>query len=122
MMTRAGKQLSRILMMGAVAVVSAAAPPGAGAAPQSQSATAGAAQQSNQQSDITITRKIRRAVVKDKNLSTAAHNVTIVTKDGRVTLKGKVQSDAEKRTVESAAVNVAGQGNVDDQLTTSTTQ
>lgn len=108
--------------MGAVAVVSAAAPPGAGAAPQSQSATAGAAQQSNQQSDITITRKIRRAVVKDKNLSTAAHNVTIVTKDGRVTLKGKVQSDAEKRTVESAAVNVAGQGNVDDQLTTSTTQ
>jgi osmotically-inducible protein OsmY len=48
-----------------------------------------------------------------------AHNVTIITQDGKVTLKGKVDSDAEKQTVESAAVSVAGPGNVDDQLTTS---
>lgn len=109
--------------MGAVAILFAAAPPfEAGAAPQSQSATAGAGQQSNQPSDITITRNIRRAVVKDKSLSTAAHNVTIITKDGKVTLKGKVKSEAEKQTVESAAANIAGQGNVDDQLTTSATQ
>lgn len=115
----AGEQLSRLLMAGAVAVLCAAAPSGVRAA-QTQGATAGAAQQSNQSSDITITRNIRRAVEKDKSLSTEAHNVTIITKDGKVTLKGRVKSEAEKQTVETAAANVAGQGNVDDQLTTST--
>lgn len=106
--------------MGAVAVLLAAAAPGpAHAAIQSQNSTAGAAQQSNQSSDITITRNIRRALIKDKSLSVEAHNVTIITKDGKVTLKGRVESPAEKQTVESAANNVAGAGNVDDQLTTS---
>jgi hyperosmotically inducible periplasmic protein len=114
---RAAKSLSQMLAIGvAAAALSAAAP---SAAVQSQSATAGAAQQSNRSSDLTITRNIRRAVIKDKSLSTEAHNVTIITKDGKVTLKGKVKSDAEKQTVESAATNVAGAGNVDDQLTTS---
>jgi osmotically-inducible protein OsmY len=88
------------------------------AAMQLQSAVAGAAQQSNQSSDLTITRNIRRALVKDKALSVEAHNVTIITKDGKVTLKGRVESVSEKQTVESAANNVAGVGNVDDQLTT----
>jgi osmotically-inducible protein OsmY len=101
----------------AAAALSAAAP--SAVAVQSQNATAGAAQQSNRSSDLTITRDIRRAVIKDKSLSTAAHNVTIITKDGKVTLKGEVKSDSEKQAVESAATNVAGAGNVDDQLTTS---
>lgn len=75
-----------------------------------------------QSSDIAITRNIRRAVVKDKSLSTAAHNVTIITKDGKVTLKGRVKSDSEKQTVESAAASIAGAGDVDNQLTTSGAQ
>jgi hyperosmotically inducible protein len=115
---RTAKSLSQMLAIGvAAAALSAAAPPAIAA--QSQNATAGAAQQSNQSSDLTITRNIRRAVIKDKSLSTAAHNVTIITKDGKVTLKGEVKSDSEKQAVESAATNVAGAGNVDDQLTTS---
>jgi hyperosmotically inducible protein len=113
---RAAYNLARILSVGAVVALSTAAPLPAGAA--EQSATAGAAQQSNQSSDITITRNIRRAVIKDKSLSTAAHNVTIITKDGKVTLKGRVKSDTEKQTVETTATNVAGAGNVDDLLTT----
>jgi hyperosmotically inducible periplasmic protein len=113
----------RILAMGVVAAfLSAAAPRPVNAATQSQNATAGAAQQSNQSSDIAITRDIRRALIKDKSLSVEAHNVTITTKGGKVTLKGRVQSGAEKQTVESAASNVAGVGNVDDQLTTSASQ
>lgn len=112
----AASNLVRILAMGAVVALSTALPPLASAAQQSP--TAGAAQQSNQSSDIEITRNIRRAVVKDKTLSTAAHNVTITTKDGKVTLKGRVKSDAEKQTVETAATSVAGAGNVDDQLST----
>ncbi len=107
----------RLAAVGAFLAATAAGP--AGAAMQSQSAVAGAAQQSNQSSDLTITRNIRRALVKDKSLSVEAHNVTIITKDGKVTLKGRVESAAEKQTVESAANNVAGVGNVDDQLTTS---
>jgi hyperosmotically inducible protein len=115
------KEMStKVVRLVAVAACLAAAAPGpANAAAQSQDAAAGAAQQSNQSSDLTITRNIRRALVKDKSLSVEAHNVTIITKDGKVTLKGRVESAAEKQTVESAANNVAGVGNVDDQLTTS---
>jgi osmotically-inducible protein OsmY len=102
--------------MGAAVALSTAVPSPASVA--QQSAAAGAAQQSNQSSDIEITRNIRRALIKDKTLSTAAHNVTIITKGGKVTLKGRVKSDAEKQTVETAATSVAGAGNVDDQLTT----
>jgi hyperosmotically inducible protein len=116
---RTARSLSQILAIGVAAAALSAAAPSAAAAAQSQNATAGAAQQSNQSSDLTITRNIRRAVIKDKSLSTAAHNVTIITKDGKVTLRGEVKSDAEKQAVESAATNVAGAGNVDDQLTTS---
>jgi osmotically-inducible protein OsmY len=116
-------EVLRVVAMGVVATfLFAAAPEPAIAAAQSQNAAAGAAQQSNQPSDIAITRDIRRALMKDKSLSIAAHNVTIITKAGKVTLKGKVESAAEKQTVESAAGNVAGAGNVDDQLTTSANQ
>ncbi len=108
--------LARILTMGMVVALSTAMP--SFAAKAEQSSTAGAAQQSNQSSDIAITRNIRRALVKDKSLSISAHNVTIITKDGKVTLKGRVKSDAEKQTVETTAASVAGAGNVDDQLTT----
>lgn len=119
MQMKAIKNPSRMLAIGVVAAVfSAATFSPTGAAAQPQTATAGAAQQSNHLSDINITRDIRRAVIKDKSLSMQAHNVTIVTKDGKVTLKGRVKSEAEKQTVESAATNVAGEGNVQNQLTT----
>ena len=122
-MRETATEVLRIVVMGVVATfLFAAAPKPAIAAAQSQNAAAGAAQQSNQSSDITITRDIRRALMKDKSLSIAAHNVTIITKGGKVTLKGRVDSAAEKQTVESAATNVAGAGNVDDQLTTGVSQ
>jgi hyperosmotically inducible protein len=122
MRTMATKVL-RVVAMGVVAAsLSAAAPKPVIAATQSQNASAGAAQQSNQSSDIAITRDIRRALIKDKSLSMAAHNVTIITKGGKVTLKGRVESATEKQTVDSAASNIAGAGNVDDQLTNSVGQ
>jgi hyperosmotically inducible periplasmic protein len=109
------KKAIDLAAVGAVAIVLSAAP----AAATAQEATSGAAQQSNHMSDLTITRNIRRAVLRDKSLSTEAHNVTIITKDGKVTLKGPVKSDSEKQTVESAASSIAGPGNVDDQLNVS---
>ena len=52
----------------------------------------------------------------DKSLSTYAHNVKVVPKDGQVTLKGPVRSDEEKKSVEAKAVEVAGAGHVTNQI------
>jgi hyperosmotically inducible protein len=73
-------------------------------------------QQKNNAHDLEITRKIRQSLVKDKALSRYAHNVKIITQDGHVTLKGPVRSEEEKRTIETRAVDVAGAGNVTNQM------
>lgn len=65
-------------------------------------------QQSANKSDREITRDIRRSIVADKSLSTYAHNVKIITRNGAVTLKGPVHSDDEKQAVASKAAEVAG--------------
>ena len=54
--------------------------------------------------------------MKDKSLSTYAHNIKIITQDGKVTLKGPVRSEEEKASIESKAVAIAGQNNVTNQL------
>jgi len=73
-------------------------------------------QQSNSKTDVAITRDIRRAIVQDKNLSTYAHNVKIITQHGQVTLKGPVSTEEEKKAVEAKAAEVAGAGNVKSQV------
>jgi hyperosmotically inducible periplasmic protein len=65
-------------------------------------------QQKMNMSDREITRKIRRALVADDSLSTYAHNVKIITRDGLVTLRGPVRSAEEKQLVEAKAAEVAG--------------
>lgn len=65
-------------------------------------------QQTNNKSDVELTRQIRRAVVRDKTLSTNAHNVKIIVQHGDVTLRGPVKSEAEKMEVEKKAVAVIG--------------
>ena len=64
--------------------------------------------------------KIRKAVVSDKSLSTAAHNVNITSQDGVVTLKGTVKSEDEKKAIEDKAAEIAGQGKVTSELTVAT--
>jgi hyperosmotically inducible protein len=73
-------------------------------------------QAKNNLSDRKIMQKIRKAVVKDKSLSTYAHNVKIISEHGKVTLKGPVHSEDESTSIETKALKVAGQGNVDNQL------
>ena len=73
-------------------------------------------QQKEASSDRELTRKIRRAIVEDKSLSTYAHNVKIITQNGKVTLKGPVHSEDEKKTVEAKAAEIAGAGNVTNEL------
>ena len=59
-----------------------------------------AMQQSNDKSDIDLVAKIRKAVVKDKSLSTNAHNVKIVTNKGSVQVIGPVANEDEKKALE----------------------
>jgi hypothetical protein len=73
-------------------------------------------QQKMNPADRTITQKIRKAIHEDTTLSTYAHNVKIITQDGKVTLRGPVRSEDEKSNIEAKAVAVAGQGNVTNQL------
>ena len=72
--------------------------------------------QSSKESDVTITRDIRKQLVADESLSTNAHNVKVITVDGVVTLRGPVASAAEKSRVADMAAKVAGAGKVRDQL------
>jgi len=73
-------------------------------------------QQKDNRSDRDITQQIRQSIMKDKSLSTYAHNVKIVTQDGQVTLKGPVQSEDEKKAIEAKATEVAGEHKVTSEL------
>jgi hyperosmotically inducible periplasmic protein len=65
-------------------------------------------QQKENKSDRELARQVRRALVKDKSLSTYAHNVKVIGENGIVTLKGPVHSDQEKQAVEAKAAEAAG--------------
>jgi hypothetical protein len=69
-------------------------------------------QQKQNPSDVEITRQIRQLVTKDKQLSTNAKNVKIITQNGNVTLAGPVGSEEEKKSVEAKANQVAGASHV----------
>jgi len=72
--------------------------------------------QSNAKPDVELTAKVRQAVVKDDALSTSAKNIKIITVDGVVTLRGPVNSQAEKDSVAAKATQLAGAGKVVNQL------
>jgi hyperosmotically inducible periplasmic protein len=66
--------------------------------------------------DRALTKKIRKTIHEDTTLSTYAHNIKIISQDGKVTLRGPVRSDEEKTNIEAKAVAAAGQGNVTNEL------
>ena len=68
-------------------------------------------------SDRDLMKRIRKSLMDDKSLSTYAHNVKVIAQNGKVTLKGPVRSEVEKKTVEQKATEVAGAGNVTDEMT-----
>lgn len=103
-----------------VAGLGAQAPDNTGRNTRDRQPTAKTAdQQSNSTADVDTTRKIRRAIVADKALSTNAHNVKIITRGGKVTLKGPVRTEEEKRAVEAKAAEIAGAANVTSQVAVS---
>lgn len=72
--------------------------------------------QNNNQTDLKITQQIRQAVMGDGSLSFTAKNVKIITQNGKVTLRGPVNSAQERDAIDAAARKVAGASQVDNQL------
>jgi len=72
--------------------------------------------QSNAQKDLDTTAEIRKKILDLKGLSISARNVKIITEAGKVTLRGPVASEAERKQVEQIARDVAGKENVTSEL------
>ena len=75
-----------------------------------------AEKQSSSKDDLALTQKIRQAVMKEGSLSMNAKNVKIIAQNGKITLKGPVESQQEKDAIATKAGEIAGKDNVDDQL------
>jgi hyperosmotically inducible protein len=66
---------------------------------------------------VETTRQIRKAIIAYESVSVGARNVKTITLDGAVTLRGPVESQAEKTTIARIAADQAGGvTNVNDQL------
>ncbi|MFT3922199.1 MAG: BON domain-containing protein [Myxococcales bacterium] len=73
-------------------------------------------EQGTSETDRALTQSIRKVVLADKRLSYNAKNVSIVTKDGHVTLRGVVNSGKERAALDDIVRGIAGQAHVDNEL------
>jgi hyperosmotically inducible periplasmic protein len=76
-----------------------------------------ASDQPENDTDRKIIQQIRQALTSDSSLSMSAQNVTVVSSNGNVTLRGGVKDDSEKQKIATAATRVSGVTNVDNLLT-----
>lgn len=76
--------------------------------------------QGNSNKDLQVTQQIRQAIVDHEGLSFTARNVKVITEDGRVTLRGPVESAAERSAIAHIATNVVGTGRVENFLEVAT--
>ena len=72
--------------------------------------------QKETEGDIKITAAIRQAVVKNESLSVNAQNIKIITRHGVVTLRGPVESEAEKNKLQDIAKQTPGVMQVNNEL------
>ena len=72
--------------------------------------------QKENDADRRLVQRIRKHLMADKDLSTYAHNVKIVSINGQVTLNGVVRSDEEKSKLAGVAEQVAGKEHVVNDL------
>jgi len=72
--------------------------------------------QGNSRGDIDVTAEIRKSIMADKNMGINAQNVKIITEKGSVTLRGVVDSMAEKDAIGAYAKATNGAMSVDNQI------
>jgi osmotically-inducible protein OsmY len=65
-------------------------------------------QQQNNPADRELVKKIRKSIASDSSLSTYAHNIKVIVRDGMVTLKGPVHTEDEKNAIGAKAAEAAG--------------
>lgn len=73
-------------------------------------------EQGNSKADLDTTARIRKEIVANKNISVSAQNVKVISNNGKVTLRGPVETDEEKRIVGDIANRIARAENVDNQI------
>lgn len=99
-----------MLAIGALAVSLPAPLPAQTAQPSAQGAAS---------TDAEMTSKVRQALMDDTTVGTAAQHIRVNTKNGVVTLRGKVESTEERDEAIAKAKQVAGDANVKDEMTVS---
>ena len=62
--------------------------------------------------DRAMSQRIRKALAADKSISADGRRVKVTTQDGKVTLQGAAQSEAERTSIFKKAADVAGGTNV----------
>lgn len=72
--------------------------------------------QNENQADINLVAKIRQQVLDVEDLSVNAQNAKIIVANGKVTLRGPVNSESERTTIERIAREAAGEDNVTSEL------
>ncbi|HEX9047994.1 MAG TPA: BON domain-containing protein [Verrucomicrobiae bacterium] len=73
--------------------------------------------QGNSQEDLRLSREIRRSVVNETNhFSLLAHNIKIITRGGKVTLRGPVKNNEEKMRIAAVVRSIAGTNAVSNLL------
>jgi osmotically-inducible protein OsmY len=68
------------------------------------------------EADRQLGQKIAQEINTDSTLAGQISGLKISVDNGKVTLKGNVKSDEQKKTIESAVQRVTGVGSVDNQL------
>jgi hyperosmotically inducible periplasmic protein len=72
--------------------------------------------QGDTEADMALTLRVRESLLADPNLSFIAKSITIVARDGRVTLRGLVNTQQERAMVERIARQVGPVRQVENQL------
>jgi len=72
--------------------------------------------QGNNETDLEITKRIRKEIMDQKDLSVNAHNVKVITLNGRVTLRGAVNTEQERRRIQDIAARIAQGDQVENQI------
>ena len=70
----------------------------------------------NDSSDISLADSIRRQLEFNEGLKPSMQHVTISVRDGRVTLRGSVRSDLDKRVIMDNLRELPGVGHIKDEL------
>jgi hyperosmotically inducible periplasmic protein len=73
-------------------------------------------QQKETTAERDLAKKIRRSIASDSSLSTYAHNIKVIVRDGVVTLKGPVHTEDEKNAIGVKASEIAGADKVQNEL------